>query len=215
MNRFNNKIGAITLVGLAALYMVLSLSMGRSAASEAPPNLAPAEAAVDVWQATALLAQQPQPVVVDVRAKDQYEQYHLTGSTSMPGASAHDILKVSQGKPAILLVADTDENASKLAGEVAALDKTTHVHFLKEGVRGWYLTYEVPTPLFNEKPPPYGWAEAMATVQAFVHEGKGNASEVVAAVGKLSTSGYMPTQLQGKKKPAAAGAKKKVSGGCG
>ncbi len=216
MTRFNNKYGAIALVGLAALYMIVSLATGRSAASEAPPNLAPAEAAVDVWQATVLMAQRGDAVaVVDVRPKEQFDLYHVPRSVSKPGASAGAVADAVRGKTAVLIVADTDANASKLAGEVATGDKAVAVHFLKEGVRAWYLAYVVPVPLFNEKPPPYGWTEAMATARAFVNDGAGSADEVVKAVGKLSTSGYAPTQLQGQKKPAAGGAKKKIAGGCG
>jgi rhodanese-related sulfurtransferase len=216
MNRFNNKYGAIALVGLAALYMIISLATGRSAASEPPPNLAPAEAAVDVWQGTALLAQRGDAaVVVDVRPREQFELYHVARSVSKPGASAGAVLDAVRGKAAVLIVADTDANASKLAGEIAAQDKAVAVHFLKEGVRAWYLTYVVPVPLFNEKPPPYGWTEAMAAARAFVNDGAGSPEDVVKAVGKLSTSGYAPTQLEGKKKPAAGGAKKKIAGGCG
>lgn len=215
MNRFNSKYGAIALIGLAAIYMILSLATGRSAASEAPPDLRAPEAGVDVWQATALLARNRDTLaIVDTRSTEHFELYHLPRSVSKPSAGAGDVRDAAQGKSVILLVGDSDDKASKLAGELASA-KDLQVHFLKDGVRGWYLTYEVPVPLFNDKPPPHGWLDAMATARAFVAEGKGDPEEVIRSVGKLSTAGYTPTQLQGKKKPSGGGAKKKVSGGCG
>ena len=69
--------------------------------------------------------------------------------------------------------------------KAAVENKDADVHFLKEGIRCWYLTYVVPVPLFNEKPPPHGWTDAMATARAFVNEGKGNPEAVVKAAGKM------------------------------
>ncbi len=216
MNRFNNKYGAIALIGLAAVYMILSLATGRSAASQPPPDFSATDARVDVWQATALLAKRGDAAaIVDVRPSNHFDLYHLPRSVSKPGAGASDVISAANGKAAVLIVADTDEQASKLAGEVSQKQGDLEVRFLDQGVRAWYLTYVVPVPLFNEKPPPYGWEASMATVRSFVNEGKGSQGEVLQALGKLSGAGYAPTQLEGKKKPAAGGEKKKISGGCG
>lgn len=216
MNRFNEKYGAVALIALAAVYMVISLVTGRSAASEMPPDLSAPEAAVDVYQATALLAKQRDAVaVVDVRDAEQFDLYHVAGSVSKPGASAGGVIDAASGKSVVMIVASADDKAAKLAGEVEKQNPDLEVHFLKEGVRNWYLTYVVPVPLFNDKPPPHGWNEAMQTARDFVNEGKGSSEEVVAAVGKLSSAGYAPTQLEGKKKSAGSGKKKKISGGCG
>lgn len=216
MNRFNNKYGAIALIGLAAIYMIVSLATGRSAASQPPPDLSAADARVDVWQATALLAKRGDAaVIVDVRPANHFALYHLPRSVSKPEAGAGDVIDAANGKAAVLIVADANDQAAKLAGEVGQKKGDLEVRFLDQGVRAWYLTYVVPVPLFNEKPPPYGWEEAMATVRGFVNEGKGSSEEVIQAVGKLSGAGYAPTQLEGKKKPAASGKKKKITGGCG
>ncbi|MFW5741249.1 MAG: rhodanese-like domain-containing protein [Myxococcota bacterium] len=216
MNRFNEKYGAVALIALAAVYMVVSLVTGHSAASEMPPDLSAPEAGVNVWQATALVAKQGDAMaVVDVRDDERYELYHLPKSVSKPGADAGQVIDAASGKKVVLIVGETNAEAAKLAGQVAAEAKDLEVHFLQDGVRNWYLTYEVPVPLFNEKPPPHGWTEAMATARAFVQEGKGSPEQVVEAVGKLSSAGYAPTQLEGKKKKASGGKKKKITGGCG
>jgi len=217
MTRFNSKYGAIALVGLAAIYMVISLATGRSAASEMPPDLSAPEAGVNVWQATALFAEHgDQVAIVDVRSEEHFAMHHLRGAVSKPEADAADVLEAASGKSTVLLVASANPKASKLAGEVKNKARDLNVHFLQDGIRAWYLAYEVPVPLFNEKPPPHGWAEAMAAVRAFVHDGKGEPQDVVQAVGKLSNAAYAPTQLQGKKKKASSkNKKKKISGGCG
>lgn len=216
MKSFNSKAAAITTIALAAIYMIVSLATGRTAASQTPPDLSAPEAAVDVWQASALLVREKgRTAVVDTRSSDEFALYHLPGSTSAPGASAQDVLKAAGAKPVILLLAETDAKAAGIAGQIKQAAAGAQVHFLKEGVRAWYLAYEIPVPLFADKPPPSGWSESMRLAKEFF--AKGDASDpaaVLAAVGNLASSGYAASQLQGKKKAPAA-AKKKISGGCG
>ena len=116
--------------------MLISLVTGRSAASEMPPDLSAPEAAVDVYQATVLMAKQRDSVaIVDVRDAEQFELYHVAGAVSKPGASAGDVIDATAAKPVVLIVASTDETAAKLAGEVDRKKPELDVHFLKEGVR--------------------------------------------------------------------------------
>ena len=217
MNRFNEKIGAGVLVGLAVLYMILSLATGRNASGETPPDLSAPKAGVNVWQASNLLIkQQGKVVIVDVRDSKLFGLYHIKGSISVPKAGVKQVLRQVSGKSAVLLVGDKDKDMALLAGKVAHANKGIKVHFLKDGVRGWYLTYELPIQIFSTKKRPFGWEDAMNTARAwFKSGGQGqDPAKALAAIAKLANLNYSPTLLQGKKKKAGGGKKKKISGGC-
>ncbi len=150
MNRFNDKYGAIALVGLAAVYMVVSLVTGRSATSELPPDLRAPATGVDVWQATALLLNHPKAAGIETRSAQHFGMFHLPRSASKPGARKTDVLQAASGAEILLIVADTDTKATELSGHVSDSNKELKVDFFRDGVRAWYLTYVVPVPLFNE-----------------------------------------------------------------
>lgn len=215
--RFNTRWGAIALVGLAALYLVLSLALGRPARAERAPELRADEAGLDVWRAAALLVREQGAVtVIDVRPKERFDLYHLPAAVSAPGARARDLATMASGKKAVLLVAEADKDASALAAELRAASPQLAIHFLKDGVRSWYSALELPVALFSDKAPPHGYAEAMTIARACLSASCSDTAKGIEAIGVLAKSSYEPTMLQGKKPAASAGgAKKKISGGCG
>ncbi len=214
MTRFSPKIGAAVLLVLGALYSVIALASGHSATAEPPPDLTSKEAGVDVWRATALLLKSPQSCVADSRAKEQFELYHLPRSVHASSAGA--ITGVCQNGAPLLVVAETDEVAAKLVSELRRQQGDRQIHFLRGGARSFYLTLELPVPLFADKPPPYGYPEALAEVRRWL-AGKGSPSseQLEKTLGVLIRADYQPTKLSSKKKKAPAKKKKKITGGCG
>lgn len=217
MKRFDSRWGAAALVGVAVLYMILSFALGRPARAERPPELRADEAGLDVWKAAALLVrEQGKVAVIDVRPKDRFELYHLPSAVNLPGASASEVRQAAAGKGFVLIVADADKDATALAAELAAATPQPKAHFLKDGVRNWYLAFDLPVPLFTDKAPPHGYAEAMAVARPCLSGACADTAKAIEAIGTLSKSAFEPTLLQGRKPAAAAGgAKKKISGGCG
>lgn len=214
LTRFSPKIGAAAFAGLALTYLVAALVTGHSARAEAPVDLAPAEAGLDVWRALALMVDHPgQVAVVDVRPAERRELYRLSVAESRPEASAAEIREVAAGRSYVLVVADSDGAAQELVAALAAEGR--QAHFLKGGVADWYLNLELPAPLFSSKPPPHGYASSIQTVKAWLAEPSAVPAERARqAIDTLARLGFSPDQLAGKKK-APAGKKKKISGGCG
>jgi rhodanese-related sulfurtransferase len=219
MMRFDARRAAGALVGVAAVYLVLSLVLGRSARSEPPPDLSAnaADAGLDVWKAAAALLDPQQTVAVDVRPAEEFARYRLPGSINAPGADAARLQALAKQHPMVVVVAAKDEVAQKLVGEARARDRTGRYHYLQEGVRSWYLTFDLPVSMFSEAAAPRGYDEALGTLKWFLQspspQGRGRALESAQALAKMS---YSPTLLKQSGKPkVAAGAKKKITGGCG
>ncbi|MFH1812492.1 MAG: rhodanese-like domain-containing protein [Pseudomonadota bacterium] len=218
MTRFNATIASGALIGLAAVYMVIALATGHSARAEPPPDLSARGAGLDVWKTLALLIDQGDQVrFIDVRPAEQFQLYHVAGSRSLPGAGASELRSVLAGAQAGVLIASSDEQAARLVGEASAGQTSPNLHFLQGGVQGWYLALELPVPLFADKEPPHGYAEAMRVLRSWLDgdTAQVDRTRVREAVGTLATAGYDPSQLAGKKKKPAASGKKKISGGCG
>jgi rhodanese-related sulfurtransferase len=220
MTRFNAKIGAAALVAAGALYLVLALVTGHSAASEPPPDLSAREAGLDVWRTLTLMAGAEKTVVVDVRDRGRYERFHVPGSQSAPGAGHRELVRLGVGHEHLVVVADKDALAAKLVGRArAAAGKGagTRYHFLKEGARAWYLALTLPVPLFSEKAPPRGHQQALGLVSRWLagKAAKVDRAELRQAIERLAKADYQPELLGSKKKPKAKGKRKKIAGGCG
>jgi hypothetical protein len=221
MSRFNPKIAAGVAALLATAYLVASLVTGRSARSEPPADLSlgAAEAELDVWKtAAALVTASGKTLIVDRRPVEDFARYHLPGSVSEPGAGSARLLELARGDARVIVVAAKDDVARRVASEARATRKGASVYYLKDGARAWYLTFELPVPLFAESSPPSGYEQALGTVRAFFVRPQAGASttSVVEALQRLAKLGYQPTLLKQTGKPkAAGGAKKKISGGCG
>ncbi len=215
MKRFNLA-GAIAFVVVAATYLVASLVTGHSAASHPPAELAAEDQALDVYQAAALLVDhQASIVVVDVRPATQFRAYHLRGAQNAPQATPRQLLNAAGNREAVLIVAASDPVGAKLAAGALDLDPQRKVHFVRGGAQAFYLTFELPVAAFTDKPAPFGYDASVATVRQFLAEGKTDRpGQVLDALSRLSSLGFAPTQLAGKK-PAAAAKRKKISGGCG
>lgn len=219
MTRFDSKLGAAALVGLATLYLVISLATGRSARAEVPPDLSPraADLALDVWKTATLLVQEPRSAVLDVRPADAFARYHLPGAVNVPGASAEQVRDVLRSAPAVVIVSGKDEVAQKLVTGVRAADSSARAHYLTDGARAWYLAFQLPVPLFSEATPPPGYLESLATVTSWFQSREPAGREsAIAALQTLTKAAYQPTLLQSARKPAATGGgRKKLAGGCG
>ena len=219
MIRLSSRSGAVSLLVLAGVYLVLSLAFDRSARSEPPPDFAAsaAESGVDVWKAAALvLGDSDAARIVDVRRPEEFELYHPIGATNEPGLDAEGLVRLAREHPQIV-VAATDEDVRKLVGEARAVDPGVRVHYLIDGPRSWYLAFELPVPLFADAPAPSGYAEALRTVRRSLQKpGAAENDGAIEAVRWLAKLDYQPTRLKQSGKPkAAAGARKKISGGCG
>jgi rhodanese-related sulfurtransferase len=218
MIRFNSTIAGGVLVGLSAVYMGVALASGHSARSELPPDLSASAPGLDVWKTLALLLEQGEQVqLVDVRPVEQFQQYHLPGSRNLPGASAGELRAAVEGRRSGVVIASSDDKAAKLVGEASAGSGGAALHFLLGGAQSWYLALELPVPLFSDKEPPYGYAESMALLRSWLGDAAPatDREQLQQALNTLASSGYEPSQLAGKKKKPAGGAKKKISGGCG
>lgn len=219
MRRFDSRIGAGVLVGLAAVYLVVSVATGRSARAEVPPDLSPSpgSASLDVWKAATLLVEEPRTAIVDVRPADAFARYHLPGAVSVPGAGPDELRAASRGAPAMLVYAGKDDVAQKLVAAARANEPAARVHYLADGARAWYLAFELPVPLFSDAPPPAGYADALATARTwFERRDPAARASAASALQTLAKASYAPNLLQGAKRAAPSGAgKKKLAGGCG
>jgi hypothetical protein len=91
------------------------------------------------------------------------------------------------------------------------------MHYLADGVRGWYLALTVPVPLFAEAPAPRGWSEARRVLERHLTT-PADATRAAAsnALQTLARANYQPSLLQNAAaRPASATPRKKISGGCG
>jgi rhodanese-related sulfurtransferase len=218
MSRFNAKLGAALLVGLAGLYLVLSVTLGRSARADVPVDLTAraADAGLDVWKAAAFVVESDGAAIVDVRPADAYARYHLPLATNLPEATPEELKATAARHPAMLVYAGTDALAQRLVAQTRALAPGARIHYLVDGARAWYLAFALPVPLFAEASPPAGYAEALATTTAwFASPGPAERRAVTEALQKLAKADYQPSLLRSGKKAAAGGAKKKIGGGCG
>ena len=215
MTSFNTKIGLIVLLTLGAVYMVAALASGHSAVSHVPPDLRSEarDQGLDVWKAAHLmLSDETRVAVLDIRSKERFEEYHLPGARSMPGAGPAQIAQAGGGVDRVLLVAAADEGAQKVIARLGS-----GYHYLEGGARAWYLAMELPVPLFSDTPPPNGYREALAAVkEGLLGGGKARpGGELERDLATLARLDYAPTLL-GKAKKARAGGKKrkKLEGGC-
>ena len=213
------RVGAVALLSAAAVYAVAAVATGRSARSEIPPEVSPraADAAVDVWRAAAgLIEAEGRAAVLDVRPGEAFARYHLPGAESLPGASGEDVAARAQGRAFVLVYAAKDEVAQRLVAEARRLVPGARVHYLADGARAWYLSLALPVPLFSEAPPPDGYGDALTTLDGYLTRPvPGAKAAALEAVRTLARLGYGPSLLKAGPRPAAAGGKKKLSGGCG
>ncbi len=219
MTRFNTRIGAIVLALLAGIYMVTALTRGHSARGEMPVDLAAhkLEHGINVWKAAALLIREGDgAVVVDLRSRKDFDAYHLPGSVSVPGWDGKRIGELSDRHDFLVFVADRDEEGLKRVREAIGLHPGKTFHYLRGGIRDWYLNLVLPVPLFNDKQPPFGYEKALATVEAYLSgpEGK-DRQRALDAVSTLARLDYRPVELQAKKPQASGSKRKKIAGGCG
>lgn len=221
MSRFNAKVGMVVLLVLAATQMVVSLSLGHSARGESPVDLSvhPLQHALDAWRAAALLVEKGEQVaVIDTRPKASFELFHLPGAINLPDAKADQIKRAADGVKEVLLVTPDDGVAPRLIEEAVPGMVGTSLHYLSGGIRAWYLNLALPVPLFNDRPAPHGYAEALHAVNAYLdHPGPGRKrAAALEAVGTLARLDYQPTELQRGGPPKPSGTKrKKIVGGCG
>jgi rhodanese-related sulfurtransferase len=206
-------VAAAVLVVVSIVYGIVAGVRGHSARAEPPPDLSANAEGLDVWRALAWMAGGAVDIV-DVRSSEQYAFYHLPRARSLPDADAA-ALRATATAPRLLVVAASDADAAKRVSELVAGGATPEARYLKGGAPAWYLALELPVPLFNDKPPPFGWVAAHGEVRRWLESRSPAGAELLRAVELLATAGYEPTGVGQGKKPAAGKAKKKISGGCG
>jgi hypothetical protein len=208
---------AAALVAAAALHAAVALATGHVVRAEALPDLAPAAAdlAVDPLKAAALVLRDG-ALVVDVGPADAFGRWHVPGALSLPDAPPGALAARAAGRPLVVYAPKDDLARAKVAAIRAAAPEA-RAWFLADGARGWYVAFELPTPLFADAPPPEGWAAARDAVRtALAAPGAAPAADVAAAaLGTLARLGYRPALLEARRRPAAGGATKKLAGGCG
>lgn len=220
MKRFNSKIGAIALAAFGLVYMVASLATGRSATAKYPPDLAVdnAELGISPWQTAELLIREKDSVrLIDVRAPEEYAAYHVPESTNKPSYDSQRVADMAAKTHTVIVVTGSDEKAGALVADARRLSGKKNIFYLREGARSWYLSFDLPIPLFSDEKPPYGYTEALATVKNYFEKDGQNDPEVAQnALATLVRLNYEPTKLGKKRKPKATGKKrKKIAGGCG
>ncbi len=204
MTRFNTKIAAGVLAGLGLVYMVASLATGRSASAESPPDLGveDSQVGIGIWQTASLLIRDKGNLeIVDIRSAKDYARYHVPGSRREPDANTSKIAELA-GSKKIVIVASKDEQAIALVTAARSSSGRKNVFYLKGGARSFYLTFELPVPLFSDKEVPFGYEKALSVVKAHIGgQGKRDVKDVQDALATLVRLGYEPTALKKSGKP--------------
>ncbi len=215
-DRFNSRIVAAALISLAALYMVLSLAMGRSASAEPLPDLSlkAADAGIGVWKAAG--AALDGALFVDVRSPAKFARYHVKSAVNVPDADPAALRAAAKSRE-VIVVAPKDDDAQRRVAAARAADPNGKYFYLQNGVRDWYLTFELPVAMFNDQPAPRGYDEALASLKtAMASHDQTQRERGRMALFDLVRMNYQPTLLKSAGTAAAAGgARKKISGGCG
>jgi rhodanese-related sulfurtransferase len=215
--RLTNRAAAILLASAGALLMGVSAVTGHNAHSEAPRNLAPAkDLDLDVWKAAQLRITEPGALFLDAREAESFAQYHLPFSASLPGAAAKDILAALDRAQAVVIVGALDNASKSLVQEVRAERPGSRVYYLKDGARAWFTAFDMPVPLFLDKPAPSGYESALATVKtALTQPDPTRRASAEEALQTLSRLNVQPEFAKATAKPAADDGGKKIVGGCG
>lgn len=215
--RFDARWGAGALLACSLTYLAVTTARGYSAVSVPPVEVAATEASVGVWEAAAaLLERGPGTLVLDTRSPDLFAAFHLPGSVNLPSAGFEQLASRARGHAVVILVSDSDERAAKLVAQArSAGPPGTAWHYLGQGVRDWYLTFELPVAVFTDKSPPFGYEASLRRVRDALKAGRSRA-ELLPALARMRALEYSPTLLRGKKVAATSGKKrKKITGGCG
>jgi len=218
MKGLDARVGAVVLSLLGASYFAAAAATGHSARSEAPLDLRAQahEAGLDAMKAAALLVEDKATLVMDTRSPRDFALYHVPGAQNEPDASPSRIAQLAKSGAPVIVVASRDDLALALVEGARQAAPGQRIHFLKDGVRAFYLTFELPVPLFSDTAAPYGYDEAVATVRLYLTErSTGDAKAAADALDRLARTAYRPTLLKGGPGPKAGGAQKKISGGCG
>ena len=206
--------GGAALIGLGFVYMLIALISGHEARAEVPEDLsaAAAEAGLDVYKAAALVVNGAR--VVDLRDTEDFDRAHLPGAEHRPGAGSDD-LELREGE-SLLVIGGKDDATGRLVAEARAAVPGARVHYLKGGMRSWFVTFDLPVPLFSTRPPPHGYEAALGTVRAFLRDpAESRRAAAAESLQTLARLEYQPDLLGQAKKPRATGKRKKISGGCG
>ena len=219
MMNFNTKTGALVLAVLGALYMILSLSFNHTAVGEIQIDLTPQKTTpgLTVWEAAALIVKnRDSTVVVDIRDNQAFDTFNIPGSRNIPRVEKSVMGDVVKAGDTVILVTDENQAAEELIASMKAWSEDTTAYYLKDGIRSWYLTFELPVPLFNDQKSPYGYDSALETVKDYFDTPQpGEEDNVTAALATLARLNYQPNLLGAPKKTARANKKvKKISGGC-
>lgn len=218
MKRITPKAGALVLVLLSGIYCGFSLVSGHVAKAEAPPelNLPPSEAAIDVWKTVASLLSGPSPLIVDIRDQEAFSAYHLPGSHHLPGATGKAIVHLNAGQRPVVIIAAQESQAQKVVGEARSTDRTGKYYYLQGGAKAWYLTFELPLPLFSDHPLPAGYLDHLQAVKRALAAPEQASEQSKDSLEFVARAAIQPALLAGTAgNSTPAGGRKKLSGGCG
>ncbi len=217
MTRFNSKAGAGVLVGLGLICMVFTLLTGHRTSANEPDEVAVLNnnTGVNVWQAAAMITDASTPAtVIDIRSGKSHGEYFIPGSLNITGLSARELVDRSS-KGTVVVVSSNGKAAEALVATAKNIDPGCPVRFLKNGVRSWYLAFEMPVPLFADAPPPIGYTDAISTVKQELKGRVGSEPRKVSeALSLLSRLNYQPSAVKNTGSPSKS-KRRKISGGCG
>jgi len=121
---------------------------------------------VELWQDLSLSVQ-----VLDVRAEDDFNRFHLVGAHRLPagGSRAPEVVKRLLASPenAITFLVSNDEAAAMRAWRDLKAQGVLNLYVLEGGVNGWLLRYPPSPCVATRKPTPVatdelGWDFAVA-----------------------------------------------------
>lgn len=216
----SNRIAGIFALLLGLLIMAGSLSRGHVAHSTTLPvlTLKPAgEVSLSPLRAADLLLRHGEKtIVLDLRSEPEFMLYHLPDSARIDGLADPGLPEIIADKGFILLVAATDQEAATSIAEGQSRFPDQRWLHLQGGARAWYLAFELPVGLFNDKPLPAGYEAALATVRThLLTSAAGDSTVALSALAELARLNVTPDALGSGKARSTAGAnKKKIGGGC-
>jgi len=193
------------------------MATDHSATSRPPVEVELKESKVNLWQSLTLMAQSENRfVIIDTRSREKYDLFHAPNSVHLENLSANHFLENYANKDFVLVIGSKGDDTEKTV-RLANKDLPKAKFFiLKDGISNWYLTLNLPVPLFSDKPKPFGYDDALSTIKKWLaNQSEQQPKNLENSINLLAKANYQPTLLSNKKKASSSKKKKKITGGCG